>query len=222
MSSAEATGISSADISPEATDCSAGLEGLEAVPAASARSAVRSSSPGSHNRSMKAATSSMSAGRPAAASRARRSARQLSKRSSRFLASARRITASSAGGTSRLISRSGVEWQSRIARQIIMSLTPVNGRRPARTRYITTPKANWSIRASTGWPEMYSGAMYANLPLTIPVRVVDSGAAAVMALAMPKSTSLVWPARDTRMFSIEMSRWIRPRWRPSRSHRRWA
>src|SRR5207247_1180801 len=51
---------------------------------------------------------------------------------------------------------------------------PTNGRRPASTSYSTTPKEKISLRASTAWPRVCSGDMYATVPTTTPARVVSS------------------------------------------------
>ncbi len=84
---------------------------------------------------------------------------------------------------------------------------PVNRRLPVSTLHRTTPAANTSARQSSCSPMACSGAMYENLPLTVP------GAVWVMrvaALATPKSMTRVIPSVPMRMLPGETSRWTRP------------
>jgi hypothetical protein len=58
-----------------------------------------------------------------------------------------------------------------VARIVSTSDLPSNSRRPSVSSHSTTPAANTSLRASTSPPSICSGAMYANLPRTLPSSV---------------------------------------------------
>ena len=72
-----------------------------------------------------------------------------------------------------------------------LSASPFHMRRPATTSQSTSPITKMSDRRSTSALIACSGDMYMNLPLTTPTLV---SVARLDALAMPKSTSFVWPS----------------------------
>ena len=74
---------------------------------------------------------------------------------------------------------------------MVMSGTPFHSRLPVAASHSITPTEKMSARRSTRSPRACSGAMYATLPLSTPVRVSDDE---FSALAMPKSTTFTRPS----------------------------
>ena len=102
---------------------------------------------------------------------------------------------------------------------------PVNARPAVSISKSTQPKAQMSVRRSTGRPRACSGLMYAGVPkiapgrVTIepvpvamsaaaPARVEAAGGSSV--LAMPKSSTLTMPSGRTFTFAGLRSRWTIP------------
>ena len=135
-----------------------------------------------------------------------------------FLASAIATHASSSRGTRGLIVDGAGGSQVVTRCRISMSSPPANSGRAVNSSHATTPTANRSQRASAT-PCSISGAMYANLPLSIPLIVAS---VAVEPLATPKSTIFAVPSSATITLAGEMSRWTRPRVRPCSSRKLWA
>jgi hypothetical protein len=86
---------------------------------------------------------------------------------------------------------------------VSISGRPPNSRRCVRHSHSTTPAANTSARASRGRPYSCSGAMYATLPLSSPVRVCCTLSAL---WATPKSPSLMSPTYEIKRFEGVTSR----------------
>jgi len=95
---------------------------------------------------------------------------------------------------------------------VIEMSSPSNARRPASISYSTTPNAQMSARLSTARPRACSGAMYAAVPMIIPICValavivgefiastLDEAAGSI-AFARPKSSTFTVPSARTLMF----------------------
>ncbi len=154
--------------------------------------------------------------------RARATATPLEGRNAGSLDSMRATRSSSAGGTVRPRSRRHGTSSNAILIRIAITLSPSKAGLPVRHSWRMQPSAKTSARASrTRALPACSGAMYAGVPTTVPLRVarIDVGS-----LARPKSTILACssapPARST--LPGLRSRWITPRaWSaPSASARR--
>ena len=144
------------------------------------------------------------------------------KRSSRLRASARSTMPSSSGGHSGFCSDGGATSHWRTRSTVCRSFSPLNRRRPVRISCSTMPVAKMSMRRSTSLPWVCSGAMYANLPFSVPRWVPLSSCSPPRALAMPKSSSFTAPSYDSITFEGETSRWIIPSGSPSSPVRSWA
>ena len=83
------------------------------------------------------------------------------------------------------------------------SVRPFQSLRPAAASQSITPTENTSARRSTRSLRTCSGAMYATLPLSTPVRVSDDE---FIAFAMPKSTIFTCPSYVTNTLWGLMSR----------------
>jgi hypothetical protein len=81
--------------------------------------------------------------------------------------------------------------------------------RPVRISCSTIPVAKMSMRRSISFDTVCSGAMYANLPLSVPL-LVSSTASPPSAFAIPKSRIFTAPSYDSITFDGETSRWIMP------------
>jgi hypothetical protein len=114
-------------------------------------------------------------------------------------------TWASTGSTMGFSADGEVICRSCTARSTATSLSPSKRREPVRSSQRVMPRAKRSVRESTGSPRACSGAMYANLPFSIPAVL-----ARLLALAMPKSVSFTAPSKETRTLCGVTSRWTRP------------
>src|SRR5207302_5982163 len=100
--------------------------------------------------------------------RADASSSQEAKRSPGFFERQRATMRSSAAGTSGLRRDGGSGAAFKIWAQTAPMELPSKGRAPVNIWYRTIPSANWSDRASCGWPWICSGARYAGVPSSRP------------------------------------------------------
>ena len=113
------------------------------------------------------------------------------------------MIASSSGGTAGFLLEGGGNFISSSFLAAAFA-SPVMSRDLARHSHRTIPMEKTSARRSISAPRACSGAMYASLPLRMPVSVSVTLTAA---FAMPKSTSFTVPSKVTRMFCGLTSRW---------------
>ena len=135
-------------------------------------------------------------------------------RSSGSLESPRQIAAAAASGVPGTNSdRSGGGCATtRCATSI--AVLPLIALRPLSVSNATAASAYTSTPGPPALPSSRSGAMYAAVPSTVPLRVICVRSAAV---AMPRSASFASPCGVTRMFAGFTSRWITPCWCASSS-----
>ena len=127
-------------------------------------------------------------------------------RSAGSFASALMTACSTQGGTASRTERSGGTGSVKHFTMIAWAVGPVNGVRPASISYSTHPRLYTSLRPSSSTaPPACSGLMYAGVPTEVPVWVSVSAAAALTALAMPKSVTMASPSCSI-TFSGLMSR----------------
>lgn len=133
----------------------------------------------------------------------------LGKRSFGFFFSARATSASTAGGSERLIEEgvTGSSWTCAYAMASAESAS--NGSRPVTSWNSMMPTEYRSDRASTPRPSACSGERYCGVPTTIPVCVIEV-TPDCMARAMPKSITLTTPRFVIITLPGLMSRWTRP------------
>ena len=116
-------------------------------------------------------------------------------------------TTATSRGTAGLTARSPAGAS--VAARAITSrlLSPANGRTPASASYSMTPSAHTSAGGPTSRPRACSGAMYAGVPTTDPVRVRSAASAR---LASPKSATFAVPAASNSTLAGFRSRWTTP------------
>ncbi len=154
---------------------------------------------------------------PATRRHSSRIASAVGNRSLGFFFSARATSASTAGGSDRLMPEGtgGSSWTCAYARASGESAS--KGSRPVSSSKSMMPTEYRSERASTPRPRACSGERYCGVPTTMPVWVMEV-TPDCMARAMPKSMTLTTP----RLFSMTlpglMSRWTSPiSWLTSRA-----
>src|SRR6202034_3876870 len=123
------------------------------------------------------------------------------------LASARIVTASSAGFTSGLRRLGGLGSAETCLSAIVTAESPSNGTLPVSSSYSTTPIAYRSELSLTACPCACSGERYCAVPMIDPVSVMSEAPAR----AMPKSVTLARPSSSRITLWGLMSRWMMPR-----------
>ena len=105
------------------------------------------------------------------------------------------------------------------AAKVSVTVSRANAGEPVSISNSTQPKAQMSVRLSTGWPLACSGLMYAAVPRTTPaivpsdVMVIDESRpdpSTARAFARPKSSTLTTPSGVILMFEGLRSRWMTP------------
>jgi hypothetical protein len=136
-------------------------------------------------------------------------------RASRSRSSARITTSSSLVGISaRWVDGRGMSPRS-TASSVASESLRANSRCPASISQHSTPAENRSVRGDSASRRTCSGDMYGNEPVGADCFAsASSGSPSVS--AMPKSTSLTSPSRDSMTLRGDRSRWITP------SPLRWA
>ncbi|GAA3300341.1 hypothetical protein GCM10020295_40840 [Streptomyces cinereospinus] len=138
-----------------------------------------------------------------------RMASAVGKRSFGFFLSARAISASTAGGSERLIEDAAGGSSCTCAYAMASGESASNGNRPVTSWNSMMPTEYRSERASTPRPSACSGERYCGVPTTMPVWVIEV-TPDCMARAMPKSMTLTTPRLVTITLPGLMSRWTRP------------